>query len=140
MKATTLSIVVSFVTFLILTSSVSASTKKPVCIGLDAEFGRSTSTAADAIKKGILIAIEEINASGGVLGGRKLELRIKDNRSVPARAKQNTKEFGEDPDIVAIFCSRFSTVVIDTVETAHQYTLPLLDPWAASDKIQISSH
>jgi branched-chain amino acid transport system substrate-binding protein len=108
---------------------------KPVYIGLDAEFGRPTGTAEDAIKQGITIAIEEINASGGVLGGRKLALLEKDNRSVPARGKQNTREFGENPDVVAMFCGRFSTVVIETIETVHRYGIPLLDPWAASDKI-----
>lgn len=108
---------------------------KPVYIGIDAEFGRPTGTADDAIKQGILIAIDEINTSGGVLGGRKLSLVEKDNRSVPARAKQNTKEFGENPDIAAMFCGRFSTAVIETIATVHQYGIPLLDPWAASDKI-----
>lgn len=108
---------------------------KPVYIAIDAEFGRATSTADDAIKQGITIAMDEINSSGGVLGGRKLVLVEKDNRSVPARAKQNTKEFGENPDIVAMFCGRFSTAVIETIATVHQYGIPLLDPWAASDKI-----
>ena len=48
---------------------VNASEMRPVFIGLDAEFGRATSTADDAIKQGILIAIEEINAAGGCSGG-----------------------------------------------------------------------
>lgn len=112
-----------------------AAEPKPVYIGIDAEFGRATSTADDAIRQGIMIAFEEINASGGVLGGRKLVLVEKDNRSVPARARQNTKEFGENPDIAAMFCGRFSTAVIETIATVHQYGIPLLDPWAASDKI-----
>lgn len=115
--------------------AVVAAESKPVYIGIDAEFGRPTGIADDAIRQGILIAIDEINSSGGVLGGRKLSLVEKDNRSVPARAKQNTKEFGENPDIVAMFCGRFSTAVIETIATVHQYGIPLLDPWAASDKI-----
>ena len=120
---------------LALSSGAAAGNRKPVYIGLDAEFGRPTGTAEDAIKQGITIAIEEINASGGVLGGRKLALLEKDNRSVPARARQNTMEFCKNPDVVAVFCGRFSTVVIETIETVHRYGIPLLDPWAASDRI-----
>jgi branched-chain amino acid transport system substrate-binding protein len=109
--------------------------KPPVLIGLDAEFGRSTGTADDAIKQGILIAIDEINSSGGVLGGRKLSLIETDNRSIPARGIENTKKLAENPDVVAIFCGRFSTVVIETIDIIHKYGIPLLDPWASSDKI-----
>jgi branched-chain amino acid transport system substrate-binding protein len=107
----------------------------PVLIGLDAEFGRPTGTADDAIKQGILIAIDEVNAAGGVLGGRRLALVEKDNRSVPARAVQNTTELGANPAVVAMFCGRFSTAVLDTLDAVHAARLPLLDPWAAADKL-----
>lgn len=112
----------------------------PIYIGLDAEFGRKTSTADDAIKQGMLIAINEINSKGGVLGGRKLALKETDNRSVPARGIQNVKELAEMPDVVAMFCGRFSTVVIETIDNVHKYGIPLLDPWAASDKIVDNGH
>jgi branched-chain amino acid transport system substrate-binding protein len=116
-------------------TAIGAQDRLPVLIGLDAEFGRVTSTADDAIRQGILIALDEINASGGVLGGRKLSLVETDNRSIPARGTENTKMLGENPNFVAMFCGRFSTVVIETIETVHKYGIPLLNPWAASDKI-----
>ena len=53
----------------------------PVRIGLDAEFSHLTSTADDAIRMGMLTAIDEINGAGGVLGGRKLELVERDNHT-----------------------------------------------------------
>ncbi len=118
-----------------ITGAWGAQDKPPVMIGLDAEFGRSTGTAEDAIKQGILIAIDEINASGGVLGGRNLSLVETDNRSIPARGIENTKKLAENPDVVAIFCGRFSTVVIETIDIVHKYGIPLMDPWASSDKI-----
>jgi branched-chain amino acid transport system substrate-binding protein len=108
---------------------------KAILVGLDAEFGRPTGTADDAIKQGILIAIDEINAAGGLLGGRKLALVETDNRSVPARAIQNTTELGANPDVVAMFCGRFSSAVMDTLDAVHAAGIPLLDPWAAADKL-----
>lgn len=109
--------------------------EKTVYIGLDAEFGHATSTSDDAIKRGILIAIDEINRSGGVLGGRKLALVERDNRSVPARAVQNVKDLAAIPDLVAVFCGKFTPAVLETVPVVHQVGIPLLDPWAAGDKI-----
>jgi branched-chain amino acid transport system substrate-binding protein len=70
-----------------------------------------------------------------LLGGRRLALVEKDNRSVPARAVQNTTELGANPDVVAMFCGRFSTVVMETIEALHAARLPLLNPWAAADKL-----
>lgn len=116
-------------------ATVAEGAAAPIRIGLDAEFGRPTGTADDAIRQGILIAIDEINAAGGLLGGRRLELTEKDNRSVPARAVENTVALGADPQVVAMFCGRFSTVVMETLESVHAAKLPLLDPWAAADRL-----
>jgi branched-chain amino acid transport system substrate-binding protein len=108
---------------------------KPVLIGLDAEFGYAGSTSAEAISAGIQIAIEEINRAGGVLGGRPLALLEKANHSVPARSIDNIKQFAAMPDLVAIFCGRFSPTVLEALPTLTSLQIPLLDPWAAADGI-----
>jgi branched-chain amino acid transport system substrate-binding protein len=112
-----------------------AEEKPPVLIGLDAEFGHATSTSDDAIKHGILIAIDEINRSGGVLGGRPLKLVERDNRSVPARAIVNVKELAAMPGMTAVFCGKFSPVVLELLPTLHERKMILLNPWAAADAI-----
>lgn len=107
----------------------------PVYIGLDAEFGHTTSTSDDAVRAGILVALEEINRAGGVLGGRPLELLESDNRSVPARGVANLRRFAERKDLVAVFCGKFSPVVIEALPLIHRVGLPLLDPWAAANSV-----
>lgn len=82
-----------------------------------------------------MIKLIHDNTADRSLGGRKLVLSTKDNRSVPAHARQNTRELGESPEVVAICCSRFSSVVSETIATVHRYGFPLLNPWAAADKI-----
>ncbi|MBF0393345.1 MAG: ABC transporter substrate-binding protein [Alphaproteobacteria bacterium] len=107
----------------------------PVLFGLDAEFGHVTSTSAPAIRQGMLVAMHEINAAGGVLGGRPLTLVERDNRSVPARGIANVRELAAIPDLVGVFCGKFSPVVIETIPVAHERELILCDPWAAADEI-----
>lgn len=107
----------------------------PVRIGIDAEFGLNGSSSAQAIERGISVAIAEINAAGGVLGGRPLELVKRDNRSVPARSRENLTELAAMPDLVAVFCGRYSPVVLENLDLVHQLGLPLLDPWASADGI-----
>lgn len=107
----------------------------PVLIALDAEFGNKTSTADDAIKIGMEVAIEEINQSGGVLGGRPLKLITRDNRGVPARGLDNLRELATLPDLTALFTSKFSPVVLGQLDAAHELKVPLLDAWSAADGI-----
>ena len=108
---------------------------KPVLVGLDAEFGHRTSTSAQAVQQGLEIAIAEINQAGGVLGGRPLELVIRDNRSLPARGVDNLRELAAIPDLVAVFGGKFSPVYMESLPTAHQLGILLMDPWGAADGI-----
>jgi branched-chain amino acid transport system substrate-binding protein len=108
---------------------------EPVLIGLDAEFGVIGSTSAQAIERGIAVAIAEINAAGGVLGGRPLQLYTRDNRSVPARSRENLRELAAARDMVAVFCGRFSPVVLENMNEVHDLKLIMLDPWASADGI-----
>ncbi len=112
-----------------------AEESRPVYLGLDGEFGVEQSTSAQAIERGILTAIDEINRAGGVLKGRPLQLVSKDNRSVTARGVKNLQEFARMPDMVAMFTGRFSPVVLEYVELAHELKMIVLDPWAAADAI-----
>ncbi|WP_448191448.1 ABC transporter substrate-binding protein [Azospirillum sp. sgz301742] len=107
----------------------------PVRVGISAEFGVVGSTSAQAVHLGAQIAADEINAAGGVLGGRRIEVVIKDDRSVPARAIRNLQDFAADPTVVAVLCGKYSPVVVEAVPEVHRLGLPLLDPWAAADPI-----
>jgi branched-chain amino acid transport system substrate-binding protein len=106
-----------------------------IYVGLNVEAGHVTSTSDDAIELGIQIAIDEINRSGGVLGGRKLELLVRDNRGITARAAAHYKELAGTKDLVAVFCGKFSSSVIEALPLIHEQELVLLNPWAANDKI-----
>jgi branched-chain amino acid transport system substrate-binding protein len=114
---------------------VSANEPQPVYVGLDGEFGLLYSTSAQSIEKGIRIALHEINAAGGVLGGRPLKLLIRDNRSVPARGKENIRQFAKVDDLVAVVGGRFSPVQLEEMALIHELGIVLLDAWAAADGI-----
>ncbi len=124
---------------LIGSAAAGAPERQPVFIGLDAEFSLANSTSAQAIERGIRIAIDEINRAGGVLGGRPLALLTKDNRSVPARGIKNLKELAKVPDLVAVFGGRFSPVALESINTVHELGIIFLDPWAAADGI-VNNH
>lgn len=108
---------------------------KPVYVGIDGEFGLANSTSAQAVELGVRIAVAQINAAGGVLGGRPIEIVTKDHRSIPARGIRNIGEFAQMRDVVAIFGGRFSPVVIEELPALKEARLPFLAVWSSADAI-----
>lgn len=107
----------------------------PVFVGIDGEFGLADSTSAQAIELGVKVAVEQINAAGGVLHGRPITIITKDHRSIPARGIRNIEEFAATPDLVAVFGARFSPVVIEELPALKQAHMPFLAVWSAADAI-----
>lgn len=106
-----------------------------VLIGFDGEYSHPHSKVPDAIEKGILTAIDEINEGGGVLGGHPLKLVVRDNHAVPARAAANIEEFALLPELVAVFSGKYSPSVMECIHIAQERGVILLDPWAAQREI-----
>ena len=50
----------------------------------------------------------EINQSGGVLGGRQMDIITRDHHAITARGIKNIREFVGMPDVVAVLGGRFS--------------------------------
>jgi branched-chain amino acid transport system substrate-binding protein len=121
---------------LLLTPLLAAAAEKPpVLIGLDAEFSLDNSLSAQAIETGLRIAIDEVNAKGGVLGGRELKLLTRDNGSNPARGIRNLREFAQMNDLVAVFGGRYSPVLIEELPTVAETGVLLMAPWSSADPI-----
>jgi branched-chain amino acid transport system substrate-binding protein len=92
----------------------------PIKISIDAEFGIPGSTSAQAIQSGAQVAVDEINARGGVLG-RKLAIVTTDNRGVPARALNNLRKASADPDVAAVMGGKYSPVIIDLLQIGRAH-------------------
>ncbi len=116
------------------TLSATAAAAGNIKIAIDAEFGIPNSTSAQTVRHGAQVAVNEINAAGGVLG-RQLEVIERDNRAVPARSLNNLRELAADPDVVAVMCGRYSPVVVEMLPEIHRLKMVMLDPWAAADAI-----
>src|SRR5512135_3091945 len=112
---------------LVLLGAALAAPGSPVLIGLDLEFGHQTSTSAEAVQRGVEVAVAEINAAGGVLGGRPLQAVVMPNRAVPAPGVVNIREPAARKDLVAVVCGKFSPIVLEEIPVLHELELPLLD-------------
>lgn len=117
-----------------LTGSEPANSSPPLIIGLDADMSAGAVEGGVAIKRGAQLAIDEINAAGGVLG-RSLSLLIKDHRGNPARGKFNISAFAKTENLVAVMGGVHTPVVLEELPLLHENKLIFLDPWAAGTPI-----
>ena len=105
---------------------------RPIRIGLDADM--TVLQAGEAIRRGIVLAIDEINAAGGV-HGRPLELVVRDNRGNPARGMDNIEDLAQLDNLVAVVGGMLTPVTLAQLETIHRHGIVYLVPWAAGTAV-----
>src|SRR5215469_8471088 len=108
-----------------------------VRIGVITSLTGSQAAFGEAHKNGYAIALDEVNARGGVLG-RKVELDFYDDQSKPDQAVQGVSKL-LDQDHVAMLVGAYSsenTKAIINPVTTHQ--IPLLIPTATADNVMDS--
>ena len=106
----------------------------PIRIGLDADMSSASAESGEAIRRGMVVAIDEINENGGV-NGHKLELVVRDHRGNPARGIDNINEFATDKTIVAVMGGLHTPVAMAEMEAIHKNNLLYLVPWAAGTMV-----
>jgi len=112
-----------------------AQSKEPVKIGLSAAVSGGSAASGEAIKRGLLIAIDEINAKGGVLGGRKLELVVRDDEGNPQKGVTIARELVEREKVAAVFGGLHTTVALAQVPVWHELKTPYMGAWAAGTNV-----
>lgn len=84
---------------------------------------------------GLEFAIEEINADGGVLGGRELEFVSEDTGADPGEADSIFRRLVEQEDIVAATGPVSSDVGVRTAQTAEDLETPLFLHMSGSNAV-----
>jgi branched-chain amino acid transport system substrate-binding protein len=108
---------------------------EPVKIGLVAALSGPSAKSGEGITRGLAIAIDEINARGGVLGGRMLELVRRDDESNPVKGQTAARELIDKEGVVALFGGIDSPVSLAIVPLANTAQVPFMGVWAAATNI-----
>ncbi|MFV0243719.1 MAG: ABC transporter substrate-binding protein [Qingshengfaniella sp.] len=123
------------VTALSLTASPLFAQDDPVKVGLVAALSGASAQSGEAITRGLTLAIDEINAAGGVLGGRQITLLQRDDQSSPPRGLTAARELIYDEEVAAFFGGIDSPVSLAIVPLANQEQTPFVAVWAAATGI-----
>ncbi len=108
---------------------------EPIKIGLVTALSGQSALAGEAITRGMQLAIDEINAKGGLLGGRKLELVRRDDEANPAKGVTAARELIFREKVAVVFGGLDTPVSMAIVPLMNQEKMPFMGPWAAGTGI-----
>ncbi|ARP95075.1 ABC transporter substrate-binding protein [Bordetella genomosp. 13] len=108
---------------------------EPIKIGLITALSGQSALAGEAITRGMQVAIDEINAKGGLLDGRKLELVRRDDEANPAKGVVAARELIYKEKVAVIFGGLDTPVSMAIVPLVNQAKMPFMGPWAAGTPI-----
>jgi branched-chain amino acid transport system substrate-binding protein len=102
--------------------------------GLVAAMSGQSAKSGEAITRGLSLAIDEINAAGGVLG-KKVELVVRDDESNPAKGVVAARELVQREKVAVLFGGLDTPVSMAIVPFANQSKVPFMGVWAAGTAI-----
>lgn len=108
--------------------------EKSILIGLDVDLSHHTKIGGEAIRRGALLAIDQRNARGGVLG-KQLHLVVRDHHGNPTRGVDNIRKFAQMPNLVAVLGGVHTPVAIEELAAIHECKMIYLGPWAAGTPV-----
>jgi branched-chain amino acid transport system substrate-binding protein len=103
-------------------------------IGLITALSAQSAKSGEAITRGLTIAIDEINAAGGLLG-KKLELIRRDDESNPGKGVIAARELLYKEGVTVLFGGLDTPVARAIVPIATAAKVPFVVPWAAGTVI-----
>jgi branched-chain amino acid transport system substrate-binding protein len=118
-----------------LAAALPAVAQETIKIGLVTALSGQSARAGEALTRGLQVAIDELNAKGGVLNGRKFELVRRDDEATPAKGVIAARELYFKEKVAVLFGGLDSPVALAIVPIANENKMPFMDPWAAGTPI-----
>jgi len=114
--------------------SGTAGAAAPIKVGHFASLTGDTATFGQSTDRGIRMAIDEINAQGGVLG-RPLELISEDDRSITEEARTAAQKLLQRDEVVALLGEVASSRSLAAAPEAQRAAIPMISPASTNPKV-----
>jgi branched-chain amino acid transport system substrate-binding protein len=123
-------------TLLVVGLTTPALAQKPVKIGVLTPLSPPGDAAAGQfIVRGAKMGAEEVNARGGVLGGRKIELVIEDDSGTPEKGSAGFRKLASQDQAVAVVGQFHSSVMTAVQVLAEQFKVPVFSTQASARQV-----
>jgi len=108
-------------------TSGGASDTGPIRVGVYGDLSGQTSSFGESTRNGILMAIDEINAAGGI-GGRKVEAIVEDDQGQPQQASTVVTKLINQNKVHAVLGEVASSNSLAAAPRAQEAKIPMITP------------
>src|SRR3982074_399717 len=115
-------------------SGVAPAMAQPIVVGVWPPQTGVAAVASEWEMWGVNLAVEEINAAGGLLGGRKIELMVLDNKCNPSEAVNVANKLVE-AKVVAIEGAHCSSAHLASMKIVADARIPMITGIASNPQI-----
>jgi branched-chain amino acid transport system substrate-binding protein len=115
-------------------TSIAGAQAEPIRIGLFGSETGGTATFGVSTKEGVLLALDEINSKGGVLG-RQIQIISEDDQSKPEEAKTAVEKLINRDKVVALIGEVASSRSLAAAPVAQAAGIPMLSPSSTNPKV-----
>jgi branched-chain amino acid transport system substrate-binding protein len=103
-------------------------------VGIYGDLSGQTSSFGESTRNGAMMAIDEINAAGGI-NGRKVEAIIEDDQGQPQQASTVVSKLVNQDKVVAIIGEVASTNSLAAAPKAQEGKVPMITPSSTNPKV-----
>ncbi|MBB5824306.1 branched-chain amino acid transport system substrate-binding protein [Micromonospora carbonacea subsp. aurantiaca] len=97
----------------------------PIVIAVDLELSGSAAPVGKAYQRALELKVDQLNGSGA-LGARKIELKVKDNRSDASESLRNIGDFSNDSQVSAIIMGGCNECAVGAARTINEKKIPTI--------------
>lgn len=112
---------------------VHAQSEAPIKLGVLASLSGIYAILGERTSQGVTMAVDEINAKGGVLG-RKLEVLVRDDETNPETSVRVTRRLVQQDGVFAMFGPFHGGAAIAVSNESQKLKVPHF-PWAATEEL-----
>jgi branched-chain amino acid transport system substrate-binding protein len=103
-------------------------------VGVYGDLSGQTSSFGESTRNGVMMAIDEINAAGGI-NGRKVEAVIEDDQGQPQQASTVVTKLINQDKVVAIIGEVASSNSLAAAPKAQEAKVPMISPSSTNPKV-----
>lgn len=112
-----------------------SSTTGDILIGMYGSLTGDGASFGQSSRDGTELAVEELNAAGGVLGGRKFRLLVEDDQSKPEEASNAVTKLITQDKVIALLGEVASRRSLAAAPIAQRYQIPMITPASTNERV-----
>ena len=103
-------------------------------IGVDVDLSMDAKSSGLAIKRGVELAVDQINKNGGILG-KKVVIITKDNAAIASKGVKNIEDLLKYKNLIGVVGGLHSAVILEQMDYMQHSGVSLFIPWAAAPSL-----